>query len=88
MEAPSSPDEPMIAARPLPLAPRAARGARRAREAPALPDAAHGLATIEVTIGRIEVRAVHPAQPPPARRDVPAALTLDQYLRERHEGRR
>lgn len=46
--------------------------------------------TIQVSIGRVEVRAVTP----PAQtqrvveRKAPAILSLDQYLRERNEGRR
>jgi len=45
--------------------------------------------TIEVTIGRVEVRAVHPAPQP--RRESPArrgpSLSLDAYLEQRNRGR-
>ncbi|MDQ3929215.1 MAG: hypothetical protein M3328_08720 [Chloroflexota bacterium] len=48
--------------------------------------------TIRVSIGRIEVRAVTPPPMLPERRDTPArpgpALSLDDYLKERNEGRR
>lgn len=45
---------------------------------------------INITIGRVEVRAIMPA--PPARRAVPAkpraTLSLDDYLKQRNRGRR
>jgi hypothetical protein len=45
--------------------------------------------TVNVTIGRIEVRAVTPAAPPPKRTAPPAArLALEDYLKQRDEGRR
>jgi hypothetical protein len=45
--------------------------------------------TVNVTIGRIEVRAVTPAAPPPKRTAPPAArLALEDYLKQREEGRR
>lgn len=46
--------------------------------------------TIQVTIGRVEVRAVTaPTEPARAReRKAPPLLSLDQYLRQRNEGRR
>jgi hypothetical protein len=47
--------------------------------------------TINVTIGRVEVRAVFPgARPAPAAQPVPAhqPITLEQYLRQRNGGRR
>jgi hypothetical protein len=44
---------------------------------------------VEVTIGRIHVRAVHaPSRPDPAPRPVPQTLGLADYLRQRAEGRR
>jgi len=45
---------------------------------------------IHVTIGRVEVRAVSaPAEPArPRERKAPPLLSLDQYLRQRNEGRR
>jgi hypothetical protein len=50
--------------------------------------AAEAPLTIEVTIGRVEVRAVHPAAPPgrelPARRE--PSLSLDAYLKQRNRG--
>jgi hypothetical protein len=45
---------------------------------------------IRVSIGRIDVRAQFPAapSPSPARTPRPAALSLDEYLRQRREGKR
>jgi len=43
--------------------------------------------TIEVTIGRIEVRAVTPPAPPPRQRREPPRMSLDDYLRARDGGR-
>jgi hypothetical protein len=44
--------------------------------------------TVHVTIGRIEVRAVHlPPAPPVNRPPAGARLSLDDYLRERNGGR-
>ena len=43
--------------------------------------------TIRVTIGRIEVRAVSPPEPPPRRTKQPAPkMSLDDYLRSRNGG--
>ncbi|HEX8556919.1 MAG TPA: hypothetical protein VF668_02395 [Pyrinomonadaceae bacterium] len=61
----------------------AARDAQEAQAATAPP-------TIEVTIGRIEVRAVTPPAPapPPARaRREPPRMSLDEYLRGHDGGR-
>ena len=46
--------------------------------------------TIQVSIGRVEVRAVTPPTQGPrvVERKAPPLLSLDQYLRERNEGRR
>lgn len=46
--------------------------------------------TIKVTIGRIDVRAVMPAQPAPRPAPAPrkSALSLDEYLKRRSGGRR
>ena len=45
---------------------------------------------IHITIGRIEVRAVHPPPEPVPRRSAPASpkLSLEQYLKDRNGGRR
>jgi hypothetical protein len=43
-------------------------------------------ATIQVTIGRIEVRATPQARPPAPARQGPAAARLDEYLRQRSRG--
>ena len=73
------------------------RGVQRAAIAPGLrgPQAPHAappreVAPVQVTIGRIEVRAVAAPAAAPARGVVRAAprLGLEQYLRERHGGRR
>jgi hypothetical protein len=55
------------------------------------PEAAGSLPSINVTIGRVEVRAIISAPPPapaprPAQRN--AALSLDDYLKQRSGGRR
>jgi hypothetical protein len=45
--------------------------------------------TINVTIGRVEVRAVYPQpQAQPARRAHPAPMSLDEYFKKRSEGRK
>ena len=44
--------------------------------------------TINVTIGRIEVRAVTPGPPPHAERRLVPLQSLDEYLRSRNEGPR
>jgi hypothetical protein len=43
--------------------------------------------TIQVTIGRIEVRAVPPLVAPAQRQPKPAIMTLDEYLRQRNGGK-
>ncbi len=53
--------------------------------------ASPGPPVVRVTIGRIDVRAQFPAPAPspvPARRARPAALTLEDYLKQRSEGKR
>ena len=56
-------------------------GVRREPVPPARP-------TVQVTIGRIEVRAVQPPPAPPVpRAPVGPRISLDEYLRERNEGR-
>jgi hypothetical protein len=42
--------------------------------------------TIQVTIGRIEVRATSPATPPSKPRAASPAMSLDEYLRRRKGG--
>ena len=46
--------------------------------------------TVSVTIGRIDVRAVfpQPSAPRVSRTEKPAAMSLDEYLKQRSEGRR
>lgn len=68
-----------------------AAGPRRTRRAPdpLRPAAPAPPVSIEVTIGRVEVRAVAPPSPPKshsARRPAPA-LSLDDYLKQRNGGR-
>jgi hypothetical protein len=44
---------------------------------------------INVTIGRVDVRAVYPQpQSQPSRRSVPAPMSLDEYLKQRRGGRK
>ena len=57
----------------VPIAP-----ASRASDAPG--------STIQVTIGRIEVRAAPPARAPQSARSAPAVMSLDEYLRQRGQG--
>jgi hypothetical protein len=66
-----------------PAARRSPQTARRQEEA-ATPS------TVQVTIGRIEVRAVFPDAPPPPRapRVTDSALSLADYLKERDRGTR
>ncbi len=53
-------------------------------------DAASGPPTIRVTIGRIEVRAVHPPAPAPQKRAAASQprISLEEYLRKRNGGSR
>ncbi len=44
--------------------------------------------TVQVTIGRIEVRAIPPARTPPKRRAASSAMSLDDYLRQRNGEKR
>lgn len=52
------------------------------------PEAAPALPTIQVTIGRIEVRAAAPDRPARPERSTAAVMSLDDYLRQRDGGRR
>lgn len=54
------------------------------------PERSQSTSTVQVSIGRVEVRAVMPAAATPRRveRSTPPLLSLDQYLRERNEGKR
>ena len=65
------------------------RGPRESRVTAPEPPAS---TTIRVAIGRIEVRAITPSPTLPARRETPArpgpTLSLDDYLKQRNEGRR
>lgn len=65
---------------PAPSGPDRARGSDKA----ALPRPVH------ITIGRIEVRAVHPPPEPVRHRPAPAApkISLEEYLKQRNGGRR
>ncbi|MBP1468351.1 hypothetical protein EYB53_021750 [Candidatus Chloroploca sp. M-50] len=51
-------------------------------------NAAPPMPTIQVTIGRIEVRATAPARPTRTERAMPSVMSLDEYLRQRDGGRR
>lgn len=57
---------------------------------PALQVSKTAVPAVQVTIGRVEVRAVLPSTPAPriVERKAPARLTLEQYLQARNEGRR
>lgn len=66
-----------------------ARLSHAMRENQSLAKESSAARTIRVTIGRIEVRAIHPPPEPPRRpRPVPAApkMSLDDYLRSRNGG--
>jgi hypothetical protein len=52
------------------------------------PEAAAPTPTIQVTIGRIEVRATTPVRPTRTERSTPSVMSLDDYLRQRDGGRR
>jgi hypothetical protein len=82
---PATPREPPPPRKPLELPARRA-AARAPSAATERPEPAQ---TAEVTIGRVEVRAIHQAPPPP--REAPArrgpSLTLDDYLKQRSGGR-
>jgi hypothetical protein len=54
--------------------------------APAATNAPIPEPTIQITIGRIEVRASVPAAPVPHQRQEPAKSNLDEYLRQRNGG--
>jgi hypothetical protein len=45
---------------------------------------------VRINIGRIEVRAVHPAQPAATPRKIAPTprLTLEEYAKQRNEGKR
>ncbi|HKP11590.1 MAG TPA: hypothetical protein VJZ91_05745 [Blastocatellia bacterium] len=64
------------------------RGGHRPRREPlAAQPAAPQTPTINVTIGRIEVRAVTPAAAPPQpRKPAPSLMSLDEYMRRRNAG--
>jgi hypothetical protein len=53
-------------------------------------DVAEAPETVVVTIGRVDVRAIFPAPQPVPRANRPQsqALSLDEYLKQRSEGRR
>ena len=69
------------AASPTPLARRSARPGALAHDGAPEPP------VVQVSIGRIEVRAVTPAGPAPPRPSAPApAMSLDEYLRSRRGG--
>jgi hypothetical protein len=78
-------------AQPAPSVPRSAVVVQtqmiRYAEAPRpAPEAAPPAPTIQVTIGRVEVRATPQARPTAAARQAPAATGLDDYLRQRSRG--
>jgi hypothetical protein len=74
-----SPGPPVVARPEVRSAPR--------REQPALSNLPAPAPTIQVTIGRIEVRATPPAAPSAkARKSQPAPLSLAEYLRQRTNG--
>ncbi len=73
------PQQVRLAPRPLSLPPVAPAASARPSAAP----------TIQVTIGRIEVRATPPAPATPRKAPPkPAAMSLEDYLKQRNEGRR
>ena len=80
--------EPMFAPTTSPTMPSAIptrRAARRLGSIGERPGRDSEAPTIQVTIGRVEVRATTP-QPGPARRSPPQGMTIDDYLRKRQGG--
>jgi len=89
---PSDPRQPEIPShlRPLPVEPLpVTRESRRAENVATVSDQSGGT-TVRINIGRIEVRAVHPSQPSaPPRKPLPQPkLTIEEYARQRNEGKR
>ncbi|HEU5330776.1 MAG TPA: hypothetical protein VFU78_21970, partial [Thermomicrobiales bacterium] len=79
---PSSPRQAILAqpqVRPLTVPTPAPRPSEPQREA---------APSIQVTIGRVEVRAVPAETPARAARPAPPTLSLEDYLRQRNGGRR
>lgn len=73
------PQQTRLALRPVSLPPVAPAASTKPSAAP----------TIQVTIGRIEVRATHPSPAAPKKApSKPAAMSLEDYLKQRSEGRR
>ena len=65
----------------------APRGRSLERQTIAIPSSPSFALTIQVTIGRIEVRATPPASAPPKSRPAPPVMNLDDYLRQRGGGK-
>lgn len=90
------PERPRVPPRATPIEPRVVRPEQQRHQAPSSRAGAEGngdgeaASIVRVTIGRIEVRAVTEAPPPPraVRTPAPPRLSLDEYLRERRRGER
>jgi hypothetical protein len=85
----------LLIAPPLAHIPGFARDADNASrsnlESPRSADVEHGESapTIKITIGRVDVRATVPERPAPRpAAERPAALSLEEYLKERSGGKR
>jgi hypothetical protein len=80
--------QPIVTTRAAPPSPAITRVASASPSPPANPtQETPALPPIEITIGRLEIRATQPAQPAPRPRPSRApALGLDDYLRQRGGG--
>jgi hypothetical protein len=86
-----APPAPVVtpATAPVPrVVPAISRSERAANSRAPRPDPS-GPRAIHITIGRIEVHAVHPppAPPPPRRAPAPPKISLEDYLKQRNGGR-
>ncbi|CAN5908759.1 hypothetical protein BH23GEM7_BH23GEM7_23950 [soil metagenome] len=90
------PERPRASLRAIPIQPSIVRTEEQRRESPSSGTGTDGNGAgeaapiVRVSIGRIEVRAITEAPPPPpaVRRPAAPRLSLDEYLRERARGER
>jgi len=77
------PDKPVFATRQEPQARSARAGSPLSAKAAAIAPQASGEPAVQVSIGRIEVRATPAHAPTPRRQETPRPSALDDYLRQR-----